>query len=104
KTDAGSAQWRQAVKLAARFPASASLLAQLRKYRSALGSEADATLLDFAHGGNDYAVLTRPSSLGRLETLAAPRGVVKLSDGWVAVGPAARRLGSGGLDGDKDFA
>jgi hypothetical protein len=103
KTDAGSAQWRQTLQLAARFPASAPLLAQLRKYRSALGSETDVALLDFAHGGDDYAVLTRPSSLGRLETLAAPHGVVKLSGGWVAVGPAAGRLGSGGLDRDKDF-
>src|SRR4051794_20907010 len=72
-TDFTSEQWGKAQKLAAKFPATPQLVAQLEKrlakehvdfetdVKPALGPEVDVVFLDFENGGNDVVVLTKPS-------------------------------------------
>ena len=109
KADTSTEQWRQATKLAAKFPALAPQLVKLERYRRALGSEVDYVWLDFANNGDDGVLLTKPRNLARLKTLLAPdtSSYSSLGDGWVAVGDYAatfkRRARSDHLDRDKDF-
>ena len=109
RTDASSGQWKQATKLARRFPALADQLGRLERYRRALGPETDVVWVDFANDGDDFALLTKPKNLARLKTLLEPETTTysSLGDGWVAVGDYAnvfrRRANGGHLDGDDDF-
>lgn len=102
-----SADWKQATKLAGRFPALAKQLGRLERYRRALGSEVDYAWLDFA--GGHGAALTKPKNLGRLKTLLQPDSTSysSLGDGWIAIGGYAKtfkqRLHGDRLDGDKGF-
>jgi hypothetical protein len=112
RTDPSSAQWKRAVKLAARFPALSSQLARLERYEDALGPELDLVWLDFANGGDDVVALTKPRALTRLKTLLRPNGsdYSTLSGGWIAIASDRelidrykRRAGGEKLDGDKAF-
>jgi hypothetical protein len=112
KADRGSAQWKQALALAARFPALAARLDELHRYQDAVGRELDLVWLDFANGGEDVVALTKPRNLARLKTAVDPNGATysELSDGWVAVADTRsllrryeRAAGGDTLDGDKAF-
>jgi hypothetical protein len=107
KTDPKSAQWKQALKLASRFPGLASRLDQLGRYKDAVGSELDVVWLDFANGGDDVVALTKPRRLAALKVLLdSDTRYSTLPGGWIAVGDRAvrDRLGGGKrLDADKGF-
>jgi hypothetical protein len=109
KTDPSSGQWKQTLALARKFPALAPQLGRLERYKDAAGAETDVVWLDFANGGRDVVLLTKPRNLAKLKTLVEPDSSSheKLSGGWVAVGdrPVLDRFRRDGdkLDGDKSF-
>jgi hypothetical protein len=112
RTDPSSEQWKRAVSLAGHFPGLSSRVAQLEKYKDAVGPELDVVWLDFANNGNDLVALTKPRDVAQLKTLVQPEAATysTLSDGWIVIAANRalidrfKRAAEGDkLDGDKTF-
>ena len=101
-TDPGSAQWKAAAALLAKFPSSDKLLQTLlssldeqgksweNDVKPALGPEVDFVLLGVPQGGGDpvFVGLTQPKDGAKLEQLVKSGdqpGVLETVDGWTVV-------------------
>jgi hypothetical protein len=126
-TDFSSSQWQQVTQLAARFPGTPRLIAEIKKQthgldfdrdvKPALGPEVDLVWIDAKNDGNDVVGLTKPDTEAKLTELlnkARSKGeskavVAKVGD-WVAIADSQAKLdrftaASAGdkLADDKDF-
>jgi len=126
-TDFSSSQWQRVTQLAARFPGTPRLIAEVKKQthgldfdrdvKPALGSEVDLVWIDAKNDGNDVVGLTKPDTEAKLTALldkARSKGerkavVAKVGD-WVAISDSQAKLdrfkaASAGdkLADDKDF-
>jgi hypothetical protein len=126
-TDFSSGQWQKVTQLAARFPGTPQLIAEIKKQthgldfdrdvKPALGQEVDLVWIDAKNDGNDVVGLTKPDTEAKLTALldkARSKGeskavVAKVGD-WVAISDSQAKLdrfkaASAGdkLADDKDF-
>ena len=109
RTNRASAQWKRTTAVMRKLPAGTNILESFDEARGAIGPETDVVWLDFADGGGNHVILTKPSDLARLKMLAAPDNFryATLSGGWVAIGDQAdvykNEVKGEKLDGDKGF-
>lgn len=108
-TDFSSDQWQKVTELAARFPGTPQLIAEIEKQthgldfeqdvKPALGPEVDLVWIDAKNDGNDVVGLTKPDSEAKLEGLllkARSKGeskaaLAKVGD-WVAIADSQAKL------------
>ena len=108
-TDFSSDQWQKVTQLAARFPGTPQLIAEIKKQthgldfendvKPALGPEVDLVWIDAKNNGNDVVGLTKPDTEAKLEALlqkvrskGETKAFIAKVDDWVAIADSQAKL------------